>query len=164
MAKNSESDVVVNVPLGGAAYHGAYRIHMWNRQRAWIIIRTVLCAVAIAYAGIEIMKRGVQGPFALIICVASVGLLRPMIWEMWHERGLRKKKGYGKPIEYTFGDQGIHMRGPAGKALLLWSDVIKVVNHKKGFLFYQSRDGYIWIPKHLLADGDEEKLLVLAER
>lgn len=81
-----------------------------------------------------------------LVAMGSIGLMRPMIWQMLHERGLRKHPAFGTQIRYTFTVEGMQMSGKAGSADVSWSEFFEVVETTKGLLIYQNKKSYIWIP------------------
>ena len=91
---------------------------------------------------------GVNAAFGpLFITAGSVGFLRPMIWQMWHERNVRKNVAYGTKLNYSFSESGVSVRGSQGKFELPWEELYEMVITKKGVLLYQTKKGYLWIPR-----------------
>ncbi len=98
------------------------------------------------------------------ILLGSVGYMRPMIWQMWNERKLRKHPAYGTVINYTFSADEIIMNGVSGKINVPWSQFFEVVETKTGLLLYQNKKDYLWIPRYDFKDGEITKVLKMANQ
>lgn len=90
--------------------------------------------------------------------VGSLGFMRPMLWQMWHERGLRKHPAYETEVHYEFSEKGIKMSGRAGDADVPWSGFYQVRPTKKGLLIYQDKKQYLWIPKADFQTGQMQEV------
>ena len=95
------------------------------------------------------------------ILLGSVGYMRPMIWQMWNERKLRKHPAYGTEIIYTFGADEIIMDGASGKVVVPWCALSEVVETKSGLFLYQNKKDYIWIPGYDFGDGEMAEVVKL---
>lgn len=104
-------------------------------------------------------KRGMFGGF--LVMVGSVGFIRPMLWQMWHERVLRKHPAYETEVKYTFSPSGITMDGKAGKATMAWADVYQIKVTRKGLLIYQDKKQYLWIPESDFESGQMQEVAAL---
>lgn len=137
--------------------------HLWRRQKLWLVIRSVLCLAAIAI-GAYLMDPNAGGKQNLIpgmmVTIGSVGVLRPMIWQMWMERGMRHHVAYGTEVEYVFSESGVKMTGVAGVADLAWGDVYEVCLCRRGMLIYQTKQLYLWIPAAGFAGKEQMELVV----
>lgn len=90
--------------------------------------------------------------------VGSLGFMRPMLWQMWHERGLRKHPAYETEVHYEFSDHGIKMSGLAGDADVPWTELYQVKPTKKGLLIYQDKKQYMWLPKSDFQSGQMQEI------
>lgn len=93
------------------------------------------------------------------ILIGAIGLIRPMVWQMWHERRLRKHPAYESKIRYVFSNEGMIMTGDAGAANVPWSEFYELVETPIGLLIYQNKKSYIWIPEADLASGETKKII-----
>lgn len=94
-----------------------------------------------------------------LILMGSVGFIRPMIWQMWSERKLRKHPAYGSKITYSFGSEEITMDGISGKVVVPWCALSEVVATRAGILLYQNKKDYIWIPAQDFKDGEMKEIV-----
>ena len=101
-------------------------------------------------------KRGMFGGF--LVMIGSLGFMRPMLWQMWHERGLRKHPAYETEVEYVFSPTGITMNGQAGEAVVPWSEIFQVKVTRKGLLIYQDKKQYLWIPEADFGEGQMKSI------
>lgn len=99
----------------------------------------------------------------IFIAAGSVGFLRPMIWQMWHERIARKNPAYGTKVNYLFNNQGVTISGTKGSFLLKWQDLYELTFTKKGLLIYQTKKQYLWIPISALEGSRSEIELLYSE-
>jgi len=159
----SESEVRVEMRFDGESQHGSYWQHLWHRWRWWIVVRAFGCMAAVALGSVLLIggKQNVLGAF--LVSVGSLGFVRPMIWQMWQERGLRKHPAYNGRVSYIFSASGVEMDGQAGKANVAWNSFTEVVAVKKGLLIYQDQKQYIWIPRKAFAEGEVESVIGLSE-
>lgn len=142
-------NIKVKIKFDGESQHGAPMSHLWRRKKLWIIIRSALCLAAIA-VGAYLMDPAEGGKRNLIpgmmVTIGSVGVLRPMIWQMWMERGMRHHVAYGTEVGYEFSTSGVKMSGVAGAVDLAWKDVYEVCLCRRGMLIYQTKQLYLWVP------------------
>ncbi len=144
----------------GRSHHGSFRQHLWHRWKWWLVARSFVCVALVvigAYMAIHYSGKGKK--FADFISVAfilmgSVGFIRPMIWQMWNERKLRKHPAYGTKICYTFDQEEIIMDGESGKVVVPWCALTEVVETKTGLLLYQNTKDYLWIPGYDFEVGE----------
>lgn len=141
--------ITVKMKFDGESQHGAHVRHMWRRQKLWLILRSCLCIAAIA-TGAFLMEPTGGSKWNMIagmmVTIGAVGFLRPMIWQMWMERELRKHPAYGTAVEYVFTEKGIKMTGAAGNVEIGWQEIYDVCLTAKGMLIYQTKQLYMWIP------------------
>jgi len=64
----------------------------------------------------------------LFVTAGSIGFLRPMIWQMWHERNVRK---YSLP----------------------WEKLYEYVIRSKGLLIYIDKKRFLWVPKKVFKEN-----------
>lgn len=96
-----------------------------------------------------------RDPLAFVfVAGGSVGFLRPMIWQMWHERGIRKHPAFGTKMFFTFGDDGVEVGGKKGKYQIKWEDLFELKITKKGVLMYTSKKSFLWIPVKCFKDNE----------
>ena len=86
-----------------------------------MLLRRFVCLAMIAIGGFFAVKSygmaDKRADFITIsfILLGSIGYIRPMIWQMWSERKLRKHPAYGSEITYTFNAEEVIMEGSSGK-------------------------------------------------
>ena len=143
--------IEISFVFNDANYHGAYQEHLKHRQKMWIRVRSALCVLMVLFGGYLLVvqsqsgKSGIFGP--LFITAGSVGFLRPMIWQMWHERNVRKHPAYHTTLHYTFDQKGVHVDGKQGRYLLAWGELYECVLRRKGVLVYPEKKKFLWIPR-----------------
>lgn len=152
--------VKVTFEFNDTNYHGAYREHLRHRNKMWIYIRSILCILIIGF-GAYLMVAYAQkqstggntffGP--LFVTAGSIGFLRPMIWQMWHERNVRKNPNYGSEIQYTFDHTGIKVSGEKGEYSLPWEKLYEYVIRSKGLLIYIDKKRFLWVPKKVFKEN-----------
>ena len=98
-------------------------------------------------------ETGIFG--SMLVVVGTFGFMRPMIWQMWQERRLRKHPAFESEITFRFNSDGIKIHGAIGDADLGWADIYQVMPTRKGMLIYQDKKQYMWIP---LADISAEQM------
>lgn len=156
----------IETNFNGTTQHGAYMQHLLHRWKWWLLVRALVCFAAIL-TGVLWYAPGAEGKSNLIaaflITVGCFGFVRPMVWQMWHERQLRKHPAYAGKVVYKFDREGVDMKGKAGAAKVEWSAFLEVVQRKKGLLIYQDKKQYIWIPVTEFEDGDMEAIVQLFE-
>jgi len=150
--------IEVTVPMNDTTYHGVYRMHLWRRHKLWIIIRSALCVCAVGYGGFLLTTKGSHVFASVLVTMGTLGFLRPLIWQMLHERGLRKHPTYGKNIRYIFNETQVGVDGSKGQVNVLWSEVIDFYHNKKGLLIYINKSSYLWFPRSLLSLAEVEQL------
>ena len=137
---------------------------MWCRYRWWVVLRSLLCIVAICFGSYLIepgTKGGVFGGF--LVMVGSLGFMRPMLWQMWHERGLRKHPAYETEVHYEFSERGLKILGLAGDADVPWSEFYQVKPTRKGLLIYQDKKQYLWIPNADFEQGQMQEIFKMKQ-
>jgi len=82
------------------------------------------------------------------ILIGSIGFVRPMIWQMWSERKLRKHPAFGSKIDYAFNPKEVIIDGSSGTVNVPWSEFYEVVETKNGLLMYQNKKDYLWVPNY----------------
>jgi len=162
-----EDTISIESMFSGKSHHGAFRQHIRHRWKWWLIARSFVCvALVILGTYIAILYSGKGNKLPDFISVAfillgSVGIIRPMIWQMFAERKFRKHKAYNSIINYKFSAKGIQMSGQAGKADVPWSSFYEVVETSKGLLIYQNKKEYIWIPSDDFKPGEMKAICTL---
>ena len=165
-----EQPITIASMFDGRSHHGSFRAHLWHRWRGWLILRRFVCIAMIVIGGIFAIKTYGRGDqFANFITITfillgSIGYMRPMIWQMWNERKLRKHPAYGTEIIYTFGPEEIIMDGVSGKVVVPWCALNEVVETKTGLLLYQNKKDYLWIPSYDFKAGEMAKVVNMANR
>ncbi len=153
----------------GRSHHGSYRQHLWHRWRWWLVLRRFVCIALVVIGGIYAVKTYGRGDkranfiTTSFILLGSVGYMRPMIWQMWNERKLRKHPAYDTKITYTFSAEEVIMDGVSGKAVVPWCALSEVVETKLGMLLYQNKKDYLWIPAYDFKDGQMGEIVRLHE-
>ena len=89
----------------------------------------------------------------------SLGFMRPMLWQMWQERGLRKHSAYDSMVRYTFSSSGVSMAGKAGDMKVDWSEFYELKALKKGLLIYQDKKQYMWIESSAFGEGQLDAVM-----
>lgn len=152
-----EDFIRIETNFNGTTQHGSYMQHLMHRWKWWLLARALVCFAAI-FIGVFIYQPDAEGKqnllAAFLITVGCFGFVRPMVWQMWHERQLRKHPGYGGKVVYKFDEEGVDMKGKAGAAMVEWKVFREVVVRKKGLLLYQDKKQYIWIPASAFATGE----------
>lgn len=119
-----------------------------------MLLRRFVCLAMIAIGGFFAVKSygmaDKRADFITIsfILLGSIGYIRPMIWQMWSERKLRKHPAYGSEITYTFNAEEVIMEGSSGKVNVPWDQFYELEETKKGLLLYQNKKDYLWIPSY----------------
>ncbi|MGJ8657289.1 MAG: YcxB family protein [Akkermansiaceae bacterium] len=161
--------IKIDSMFDGRSHHGSFRYHLWHRWGRWLVLRRVVCIAMVLIGGVFAIKTYGRGDkFANFITISfvllgSVGYMRPMIWQMWNERKLRKHAAYGTEIHYVFSPEEIVMDGSSGKVHVPWSEFIEVVETKKGLLLYQNKKDYLWIPSYDFEAGEMGKVVRMFE-
>ena len=159
-----EKSVTIESMFDGRSHHGAFREHLRYRWKWWLLARSLVCVALVIIGTIFAIKYSGKGNklpdfiSVAFILLGSVGLIRPMIWQMVAERRFRKHKAYDSRIRYEFNPQGIKMSGIAGKADASWSAFYEVVETPKGLLIYQTKKEYIWIPSYDFRVGEMKEI------
>lgn len=96
--------------------------------------------------------------------VGSLGFMRPMLWQMWQERGLRKHPAYDTKVSYIFSVAGVKMSGKAGDADIPWTEFHELKATKKGLLIYQDKKQYIWIAKDAFKTNEMQEIVRLFQQ
>ncbi|MGJ8672071.1 YcxB family protein [Rubritalea sp.] len=157
--------ITIITAFDGKSQHGSFPQHMWHRYRWWVITRSVLCVVAVCL-GAYLMEPGTKGGVigGGLVMVGSLGFMRPMLWQMWQERGLRKHPAYNTKVRYTFSEKGLSMAGSAGEATVTWEELYELKSTKKGLLIYTDKKQYIWIAAAAFGEGQLAKVLGLRKQ
>ena len=149
---SAEESIKVSSMFDGRSHHGSFREHLWHRWRVWMLLRRFACLAMVCIGGYFAMKSYGGGSkfhnFITIsfILIGSVGFMRPMIWQMWSERKLRKHPAFNSKIHYEFNPKEVIMNGSSGRANVPWSEFFEIIETKKGLLMYQNKKDYLWIP------------------
>jgi len=155
-----EKSIIIDSMFDGRSHHGAFRYHLRHRWKWWLIARAFVCVALVVIGTIFAIKFSGKGNklpdfiSVAFILLGSVGLIRPMIWQMFAERKFRKHKAYESKIRYEFSNKGVKMSGKAGKADVPWSAFYEVAVTPKGLLIYQTKKEYIWIPSYDFQAGE----------
>lgn len=139
-------------------YHGAYGKHLWHRSKHWIILRSLCCALAIIIGGLMMIQNSRDLLAYFFVTGGSIGMLRPMIWQMWHERSMRKNPAFGTTLHFSFDATGLTLSGKQGKHHFHWNDIFELKQTNKGLLIYPSRKKYLWIPQAVLKKDSVKKI------
>lgn len=153
-------NITINTRFDGQTQHGSFTQHMWHRYKIWVLLRSVLCIAAVCL-GCYIMEPGTKwGMFGgALVMVGSLGFIRPMLWQMWQERGLRKHPAFETEVSYTFSEAGVKMTGKAGNADIPWSALYELKATKKGLLIYQDKKQYLWIAKAAFRANEMQQVI-----
>ncbi|WP_018969106.1 YcxB family protein [Rubritalea marina] len=159
------SDISIHSRFDGPSQHGSFRHHLWQRHRGWVIARSLMCVTAVG-VGAFLIEPGTEGGVigSVLVVAGTLGFMRPMIWQMWQERMLRKHPAFDTSIDYTFTAQGMQMRGEAGDVDVSWADLHSVVPTKKGLLIYQDAKQYMWIPVADITPEQMEQVAAMKKR
>lgn len=137
----------VSFILNDKNYHGAYMQHLLHRRRGWMLVRSIACLLCVCL-GAYFLTLTSQRPLGYIfVAGGTLGLLRPMIWQVWHERMVRRNAAYGTRISYVFSKQGVEIKGEQGDFEIAWDKLVDLAITKKGLLLYPNKKSYLWIPK-----------------
>lgn len=164
-----EKPIIIDSIFDGKSHHGAFRQHLHHRWKWWLRARAFVCIALVIIGAFIAVKYSGQGKklpdFISIafILLGSVGLIRPMIWQMFAERKFRKHKAYRTKIRYEFSADGIKMSGNAGKADVPWESFYEVVETPKGLLIYQNKKEYLWIPASDFRVGEMNSICSMFE-
>jgi len=152
-----KDSVVATFIFDGISQHGAVQQHMMHRWKFWILLRATVCLFAVIAGGYLIVTRGQHVLAGFLVAGGAAGFLRPMVWQMWSERRLRKHPAYGKEVSFCFGIHEITMKGGAGDATLRWEKVYEVVSCKRGILIYVNAKDYLWVPNSAFVSAKEKQ-------
>ncbi|MDB9741691.1 YcxB family protein [Akkermansiaceae bacterium] len=157
------NEIKLSYQFNDQNYHGAYKAHMQHRYKRWIYLRSFICICMILLGG-YLMTFTKERAFAyMFVTAGSLAFLRPIIWQMWHERIARKNPAWGSKLHFTFNDEGVSLSGNQGSFTFPWADLFEVYLAKKGILIYLNRKKYLWIP-YSAAEGKLEQLSVMIEK
>ena len=141
-------------------YHGAYKEHLKHRQKLWIYGRSLLCVLIILFGAYLLIYGQEEKTNELLsyifICGGSLGFMRPMIWQMWHERGVRKNPAYNTKLQFFFKQEGVSVIGNEGKVELKWEQIMDLHVTAKGVLVYPDPKRFLWVPKSAFEEGEME--------
>lgn len=157
--------ITINTTFDGKSQHGSFPQHMWHRYKLWVIARSVTCIAAVCL-GCYMIEPGTKlGMFGgVLVMVGSLGFMRPMLWQMWQERGLRKHPAYDTVVSYTFSEAGVKMSGTAGDADIPWAEFYELKATKKGLLIYQDKKQYLWIAKDAFKANEMQQVVRLFQQ
>ena len=160
-----EENIKISSMFDGRSHHGSFSEHLWYRWRRLMLIRRFACIAMLLIGCYFALKTyGSGNKFAdfvtiSFILIGSIGFIRPMIWQMWSERKLRKHPAFGSKIEFSFGANEVVMNGSSGSVNVPWSEFYEVVKTKKGLLMYQNKKDYLWIPEYDFKSGEMEEIV-----
>ncbi len=163
-----EKTIAIESMFDGRSHHGSFRQHLRHRWRGWLLLRKIVCIALVVIGGCLALKtQGSGNKFdqfitTSFILMGSIGYMRPMIWQMWNERKLRKHPAYGTKISYVFQKDEVIMDGVSGKVHVPWSQFIEVVETKTGLLIYQNKKDYLWIPGYDFKQGEMAQVVSMA--
>ena len=102
----------------------------------------------------EVQQKNMEVLGAMFVSAGSIAMVRPLLWQMWHERLARKNPAYGSKMHYVFSEEGVAIAGNQGKYSLSWEELYDAAQMKKGIHLYTAKKSYLWIPK--VAFGEED--------
>ncbi|MCI0380459.1 MAG: YcxB family protein [Gemmataceae bacterium] len=79
----------------------------------------------------------------------------PLIWMVIVHAMLKANPPAHAPQTYTFGTEGIGVAADANQVELPWSRVLRIVETRKDFLFFVSKNAALFLPKRVLSRADE---------
>ena len=160
-----EENITISSMFDGRSHHGSFREHLWYRWRKLMQIRRFACvAMLIIGAYFAVKTYGSGNKFAdfvtiSFILIGSIGFVRPMIWQMWSERKLRKHPAFGSKIDYAFNPKEVIIDGSSGTVNVPWSEFYEVVETKNGLLMYQNKKDYLWVPAYDFKSGEMSQVV-----
>lgn len=99
------------------------------------------------------------GVLSVVVVVGSA--LLPLILRWQLRRTYAETPNLQGPQVYQFSDGGLSMSAGAGTTTLGWDSFVEVIETKEFFLFYYSKRGAFYLPKH--ATGDEAQRTALRD-
>ncbi len=162
-----EHTIKINSKFDGRSHHGAFRQHLKHRWKWWLVARSFVCLALIGigvFFSLHYYEKGEKlADFVTVafLLMGSVGFIRPMIWQMFAERKLRKHPAYNTTIQYEFSHDYITMSGKAGDAKVPWKTFTELVPNQLGLLIYQNKKDYIWIPKYDFQGNEMNEVVAL---
>ncbi len=156
----TKESIQIESMFDGRSHHGSFGEHLWYRWKTFMMLRRFACIGMLLMGAVFAMKTYGQGDklanFVTIsfILIGSIGYIRPMIWQMWSERKLRKHPAYGSQIEFCFSPDEVSMAGTSGVVNVPWKEFFEVVETKKGLLMYQNKKDYLWVPGYDFKAGE----------
>ena len=154
--------ITIESMFDGRSHHGSFRQHLWYRWKGLLVLRALLSVAMIGIGAFFMIAYNDIGKAQLIgsalVVMGSFALVRPMVWQMWSERKLRKHPAYGSKIMYKFSKEGIMMDGKSGKVEVPWVVFKEVVALPKGMILYQNKKDYMWIPAYDFKGDEMEQI------
>ena len=147
------------------------RTGMKNHYRAQyprlvhIVFWTFIC-LSIFFGALSTFRFGTEsnGFPMLLYGFGFVVLVRVFLpWNL--RRQFSKRPDHDAEIEWRISEEGLRSKTPHGKSEVSWAAFFKVVETKRGFLFYPSSRIFHWLPRAGFAsDLEFEKVSQLAEK
>lgn len=150
---NTMAKIKISFELSEKNYHGAYSQHIKHRYKWWMRIRLLFCISVILIGAYLISFTSEKGIGYFSVVFGSFGIMRPMIWQMWHERNVRKNPAFGTIINYTFSKKKLTISGEQGEYSVPLTQIYEFVYARKGLLIYLNKKRYLWIPKEFIKDA-----------
>ncbi|MCI0642667.1 MAG: YcxB family protein [Gemmataceae bacterium] len=79
----------------------------------------------------------------------------PLIWMVVVHTMLKANPSAQTPQTYTFGMEGIGVAADEHQVELPWSRVLRIVETRKDFLFFVSKNAALFLPKRVLSRANE---------
>jgi len=162
---SANKSIKVSSMFDGRSHHGSFREHLWHRWRVWMLLRRFACVAMVCIGGyFAVLSHGSGDKFLNFITISfiligSIGFVRPMVWQMWSERKLRKHPAFGSKINFEFNQTEIVMDGRSGSVNVPWTELFEVVETKKGLLLYQNKKDYLWVPAYDFKLGEMSEIV-----
>src|ERR1700759_402274 len=139
--------------------------HLYSRWTELYIYLLPIALILSALVGFLAFKAGVSTDTTLVIIVLTLivskaafylfVLLQP-VYQSWRSEGSR----YGaRTTAHIFTADGVGLESASGPTLLPWKSISKVVETKKGFLFYSDGKVRTFLPTRNL-EGPAEAVLI----
>ena len=159
--KERQGSIKASFVFNDQTYHGAYIRHIRHRLKFWVYLRALLCIGFITAGGVLIAislgddNRTLAGIGTFSVVAGSFGFMRPIIWQVWHERQARHNPCYNTRLHYGFAEDVLSVKGNQGNYDLEWEKNYELVVTKKGVLIYMTKKSYLWVPKAALKSVEE---------
>lgn len=139
------------------------------RPRRWLGVVGILLAMLVfailADLFIEMLRQGAgPSPFWIFLALCIYLLVFFIFLLPRRARRLyRQTKGAGRPVTFTFGTEGLGLRGEDGEAQIPWPHFHKWKHGRKHILLYQNDAFFLILPKRCFTEVQLKTVLQLLE-